>query len=91
MFELVRFKLFDTTLDGNEFEVCIPTNTAGVPISVTNTAEQINAGLDIVRVLSEFYNVQAPIFIDRSESINEPIQTGSQMILIRVTEPGTPF
>lgn len=91
MFELVRFKLFDTTLDGNEFEVCIPTNTAGVPIAVTNTAEQINAGLNIVRVLSDFYNVQAPIFIDRSESINEPIQTGSQMILIRVTEPGTPF
>jgi DNA repair exonuclease SbcCD ATPase subunit len=91
MFSLVKFKLFDTTLDGNEFEACIPTNKQGVPYIVTNTAEQINMGLDIVRVISQFYNVAAPVFLDRCESINEPISTGSQMILIKVTAPGTPF
>lgn len=91
MFSLVKFKLFDTTLEGNEFEACIPTNKIGVPYAVTNTAEQANMGLDIVKVLSQFYNVAAPVFIDRCESINEPIQAGSQMILIKVTAPGTPF
>jgi len=91
LFSIVKFKLFDTTLDGNEFEACIATNKNGVPITVTNTAEQINAGLDIIRTLSNFYNVQAPIFIDRCESVNEPINTGAQMILVRVTEKGTKF
>ena len=91
MFSLVRFQLFDKTLDGNEFEVCIPLNRQGVQYDVTNTAEQANMGLDVVRVLSQFYNVAAPVFIDRCESINQPIQAGSQMILIKVTAPGTPF
>ena len=91
MFSRVRFQLFDRTLDGNEFEACIPTNLEGVPYAVTNTADQINIGLDIINTLSNFYNVHAPIFIDRCESINEPLNTGSQMIYVKVTAPGTPF
>ena len=91
MFSRVRFQLFDKTLDGNEFEACIPTNLEGVPYAVTNTADQINIGLDIINTLSNFYNVHAPIFIDRCESINEPLNTGSQMIYVKVTAPGTPF
>lgn len=91
MFSQVRFKLFDYTNEGNEFEACIPTNIHGVPYAVTNTAEQINMGLDCISVISKFYNVQAPLFIDRSESINRPIPTGAQMILVKVTAPGTPF
>lgn len=85
LFEIVRFQLFDKTIDGNEFEACIATNKVGVPIAATNTAEKINAGLDIIRTLSNFYNVSAPIFADGSESVNEYINTGSQMIFLRVT------
>lgn len=85
MFEIVRWKLFDKTNDGNEFEVCIATNENGVPISTTNTAEQINAGLDIIRTLSRFHNVSAPIFCDGSESVNDYLETGSQMVFLRVT------
>ncbi len=85
MFEIVKFKLYDRTNEGNEFEACIPTNQHGVLLSVTNTAEMVNAGLDIIRKLSEFYNVSAPIFTDRAESVNEFINTGSQMIFLRVT------
>lgn len=85
MFEIVKFKLYDRTNEGNEFEACIPTNQNGVLLSVTNTAEMVNAGLDIIRKLSEFYNVSAPIFTDRAESVNEFINTGSQMIFLRVT------
>lgn len=91
MFDLVRFKLFETTNDGNEFEACVPTNVQGVPYAATNTASQINMGLDIIRVLSRFYNVSAPVFIDRAESVNIPIPTGSQMVFLKVTAPGTPF
>ena len=68
MFEIVKFKLYDRTNEGNEFEACIPTNQNGVLIAVTNTAERVNAGLDIIAKLSEFYNVSA-IFIDRQNRL----------------------
>ena len=42
MFQLANFKLFDTTFDGNEFEVCIPTNKDGVPVSTVNSAQRTN-------------------------------------------------
>lgn len=89
LFQIVRFKLFDTTNDGNEFEACIPTNTFGIPIAATNTAEQINAGLDIINTLTQFFGAKAPIFCDRAESVNEYIAAGSQMVFLRVTKEKT--
>ena len=89
LFKIVRFKLFDKTIDGNEFECCIATNKAGVPISATNTAEQINAGLDIINTLTQFFGAKAPIFCDRAESVNEYITAGSQMVFLRVTKEKT--
>ena len=70
LFEIVKFKLYDRTIEGNEFETCIPTNKQGVLISATNTAEKVNAGVDVINVLSRFYNVSAPIFCDGAESVN---------------------
>lgn len=89
LFQIVRFKLFDTTNDGNEFEACIPTNSFGIPIAATNTAEQINAGLDIINTLTGFFGAKAPIFCDRAESVNEYIGAGSQMVFLRVTKEKT--
>lgn len=89
LFQIVRFKLFDTTNDGNEFEACIPTNALGIPIAATNTAEQINAGLDIINTLTQFFGAKAPIFCDRAESVNEYIAAGSQMVFLRVTKEKT--
>jgi DNA repair exonuclease SbcCD ATPase subunit len=86
MFEIVKFKLFDKTNDGNEFEACIALNKSGVPIAVTNTAEKINAGLDIIRTLSNFYNVSAPVFIDNSEAVNSFIHIDTQMVNLVVTK-----
>ncbi|MBV5348900.1 AAA family ATPase [bacterium] len=86
LFKITRFQLFDKTNDGNEFEACIATNRKGVPIAATNTAERINAGLDIISTLSTFYNVSAPIFCDGSESVNTYLNAGSQMIYLRVTK-----
>lgn len=86
MFSLVEFQLFDTTLDGNESPNCIAKNRAGVPIASTNTAEQINAGLDIINALCRFHGVTAPIFIDGRESVNRLIFTESQIINLIVSE-----
>lgn len=85
LFQIVKFQLFDKTNDGNEFEACIPTNKVGVPIAATNTAERINAGIDIINTLSKFYNVAAPIFIDSAESVNDFIDTKAQMVHLVVT------
>lgn len=86
LFQIVKFKLFDRTIEGNEFECCTATNKSGVPISATNTAERINAGLDIINTLSRFYNVTAPIFCDGSESVNTYLKAGSQMAFLKVTK-----
>jgi hypothetical protein len=90
MFDIVQFQLYDWTNENKEkpeewFEACIAKNKKGVPISVTNAAEKINAGLDIINTLSKFYNVSAPIFCDGAESNNHYIDAGSQMIFLKVT------
>lgn len=84
LFSLVRFQLFDTTQEGNEFECCTPM-LDGIPYGVVNTAGKLNMGLDIINTLCRFNNVSAPIFIDSAESVNHPIDTQSQLIFLRVT------
>lgn len=84
LFSLVRFKLFEYTIDGNESETCVPL-VDGVPFPSVNTAGKVNAGLDIINSLCRFYNVCAPIFIDGRESVNRLIQTESQIINLVVS------
>jgi len=67
-------------------ETCVATNKSGVLIAVTNTEEKINAGLEIIRTLSKFYNVSAPVFVDNSESVNEFIEMDTQMVNLLVTK-----
>ncbi|MBO0572780.1 DUF2813 domain-containing protein [Clostridium botulinum] len=84
-FKYVSFKLFDTQVNGGLNETC-EALINGVPFSNANTASQINAGLDIINALSEHYSVQAPIFIDNRESVNNLIETNSQIINLIVSE-----
>lgn len=85
MFSNVRFQLFDYTIEGNEFECCIPL-VNGVPYNVANTASQLNAGLDIIDTLTKFYNITAPIFVDNAESTNYYREVSSQVIFLQVTK-----
>lgn len=78
-FKIVKFRLFDYTIDGNPIETCIPM-IDGVIYGSANTASQINGGLDVINTLSEFYGINAPIFIDNRESVNNLIETRSQII-----------
>lgn len=79
MFKFVSFRLFDYTIEGNPVETCIAT-VGGVPYGSANTASKMNAGLDIINTLCKFYGVCAPIFIDNRESVNELVETESQII-----------
>ena len=83
-FKLVTFKLFDTQINGGEVE-CWDTLINGVPFSDANNASKINAGLDIINTLCEHHNVYAPIFIDNRESVNELIESNSQIINLIVS------
>lgn len=83
-FDYVQFKLFNELINGGVEPTCEIT-VDGVPYSDANTASQINAGIDIINVLSDFYNVAAPIFVDNRESVNEVRTTNSQLINLRVS------
>lgn len=84
-FSLVKFKMFEQQINGGETEIC-ECMVNGVPFSDLNTASKINAGVDIINVLSAHYNVIAPIFIDNRESVNSIIETKSQLINLIVSK-----
>lgn len=83
-FELVKFRLFDTQINGGLVECC-DTLVNGVPYADVNNAHKILAGLDIINTLIKFYNTSAPIFIDNRESINEIYNIDTQIISLIVT------
>lgn len=85
-FSYVKFKLFETQINGVEVECCHAL-IDGVPFSDANTASKINAGLDIINTLCEFYKVTAPIFIDNRESIVNIIDCKSQIVNLIVSKP----
>jgi DNA repair exonuclease SbcCD ATPase subunit len=88
-FKAVRFKLFDVQINGGVIECCetlINTNGSWVGWADANNAGRVNAGLDIIGTLSKHYGISAPIFIDNRESVNELIETESQIINLVVTQ-----
>jgi DNA repair protein SbcC/Rad50 len=87
-FKFVSFKLFDTQVNGGLTETC-EALIDGVPFSNANTASQINAGMDIINALCDYYSVLAPVFIDNRESINNLIETDSQVINLIVSKDKT--
>ncbi|WP_035293816.1 AAA family ATPase [Clostridium sp. KNHs214] len=85
-FKYVKFKMFKNQINGGLEETCEPCIN-GVPYSSNlNSAAKINAGLDIINTLCSHYGVQAPIFIDNRESINEIIPVESQVINLIVSK-----
>ncbi|MGX7745818.1 AAA family ATPase [Rhodopseudomonas parapalustris] len=85
-FSYVKFKLFNTQVNGG-VEECCEVLVNGVPYnSNLNSAARINGGIDIINTLCDHYNVQAPIFIDNRESVTKLIDTNSQVINLIVSE-----
>lgn len=83
-FSFVKFRLFKTQINGG-VEECCDALINGVPFSDANTASKINAGIDIINSLCDFYNVSAPIIIDNRESITKLIDSKSQIINLFVS------
>lgn len=85
LFTFVKFKLFDTQINGGIIETAEATYN-GVPYGSLNTAAQINAGLDVINSLSKHYEKQIPIFVDNAESVNDLVDTDSQLITLTVSK-----
>jgi DNA repair exonuclease SbcCD ATPase subunit len=83
-FSLVKFRMFDLQVNGAEVECC-DCLIEGVPFPDANTASKINAGIDIINVLCDFYGVYAPIFLDNRESCTDIIETHTQLINLIVS------
>lgn len=87
-FKHIKWKLFEPQINGGWKEVCIPT------IGGTNYGNGLNHGgmilvdLDIVQTMQTVNNVNVPIFLDDSESIDgwRIPETESQLIIIRRTD-----
>ncbi len=87
LFPTVNFKMFCEQINGGVAECC-ETLINGVPFSDANNAAKIQAGIEIINVLSKHYNFYAPIFIDNAESVTTLPATDSQIIRL-VVEEGT--
>ena len=89
-FKHVKFKMFEENVTNEGIkETCIAlvnTNGSYIKFEDANSAGKINAGLDIINALCEFYKVTAPIFIDNRESVVELADTDSQVISLIVSE-----
>lgn len=89
-FENVRFRLFVDQINGGvkeDCEVMIPSPDGRmVPFAFANNAARINAGLEIIDVLSRAWNVSLPVFIDNAESVTKIRKTQTQAIRLVVSE-----
>lgn len=87
-FELVTFRMYGEQINGGEAETC-ETLINGVPYPSANHAAQINAGIDICNTFSRVLGVQAPIWADNAEAVNQLHHTPSQLIKLTVTQDET--
>lgn len=88
-FDKVKFKLFEQLKNGEFRDTCIPIIDDKVLGESANTAREIEAKLDIISGLQDFYGQDLPVFLDNSESLdsqNSKIDIGHQLIMLRVTD-----
>lgn len=87
-FSQVSFKMFNEQINGALVECCdtlINTNGKLVPYNDSNNAGRINAGMEIIEVISDYYDTRVPVFVDNAESINDLLQISSQVIRLIVS------
>lgn len=78
-FSYVQFRMFDTQVDGTEYDTC-ECMVDGTPYSDLNTAAKMNAGIDIINAICRAKGITAPIWLDNRESVCNLIPCASQII-----------
>ena len=88
-FRTLRFKLFHEQQNGGLQEICkvlIPCGSGLVEYEKANSAARINAGIEIVNVLGEYFGVRLPVFCDNAESVTALTPSDGQAIRLIVSE-----
>ncbi len=88
-FETLKFKLFHEQQNGGLQEICkvlIPCESGLVEYEKANNAARINAGIEIVNVLDEYFGVALPVFCDNAESVTALKPSDGQAIRLIVSE-----
>lgn len=85
-FKFVQFKLFEENINGGLEEICEPTVEGNNYSTGLNNAARINAGLDIINTLMDYYEIKVPVFIDNAEGVNELIDIDTQLITLSVSK-----
>lgn len=83
-FKTIKWRLFESQINGGISQTCTAL-VDGVPYSDANRAAKINCGIEIISVLSDYYGVSVPIFIDNAECINKILIDNVQQIRMYVT------
>lgn len=85
MFRIAKFRLFREQANGGIEDRCDVVYD-GVDYINLNSGAKINAGIDIINVLSAAYGVSIPLFIDNAESVTRLEHSNNQIIRLVVTE-----
>ncbi len=85
MFRIARFRLFREQANGGLEDRCDVVYD-GVDYINLNSGAKINAGIDIINVLSAAYGVSIPLFIDNAESVTRLEHSNNQTIRLVVSE-----
>ncbi|WP_437795482.1 AAA family ATPase [Mitsuokella multacida] len=90
-FQTVSWQLFKEQVNGGLEQVCNPMtqNAAGewVEYKSSNTAAQVNAGLEIIDVLNKHFHTNLPVIVDRAESVCKIAKVNEQIIRLIVSAP----
>ena len=82
-----QFEFLEFTQDGNPVETCRMVSN-GIEYKDFNHSKKILAQADLVRGFQRIVNVQLPVFLDDTESVNDELlpDFDNQMILLKVTK-----
>lgn len=88
-FSNVKFRLFQQQINGglkDDCTVLIPCDQGLIPYDTANDAAKVNAGLDIIRVLADYFKQSMPVIVDGAESVTHLKDNGLQVIRLVVSE-----
>ena len=86
MFHNIQWQLYEFQKDGAVKDCCNATLNGVDYTTNLNNGARINAGIEIIRVLSRSLGVIVPCFVDNAEAVNNLAYSSGQMIRLRVSE-----
>jgi predicted nuclease with TOPRIM domain len=84
LFKFCSFRLFEEQVNGGITETCTVT-VNDVGYGSINNAARIQAGVEIINVLSAHYGATMPVWIDNRESVTELPDISGQLISLVVS------